>query len=460
MRFGGELDAAYRQALRHQESGQHAQALILLVAILQKYPDAADILVRQGVSQWSLRRFEEALASFERAAMIEPGNVDAHYSKGAVLHSLHRFEAALKSYDRALSLRPDLVLALNNKAVVLRDLRRVPEAIAHYDKAIAIQPGNPAFLVGKAFCLMLLGDFAQGLPLLEWRKAFVTAVGDAPAQSPFWMGEDLQGKSLLIRAEQGLGDTIQFCRYALIARARGAKVFLGVQDNLVRLLQSLDPDIAVLGPQKPFPVCDYKTMLLTMPLRSGTTPATIPAAVPYLFAEAVRTEQWRHRLAGHGFRIGIAWQGERTWQGVEKPEDIGRSFPLRLYRTLADIPGVRLISLQKNDGIEQLADLPPGMSVEVLDGLDDGPDAFLDTAAVMQTLDLVITSDTAIAHLAGALGRPVWLALRQVPDWRWRLEGDDTQWYPTMRLFRQEAPGDWAGVFARIAARLRAELGG
>ena len=145
---------------------------------------------------------------------------------------------------------------------------------------------------------------------------------------------------------------------------------------------------------------------------------------------------------------------------MEKPEDIGRSFPLRLYRTLADIPGVRLISLQKNDGIEQLADLPPGMSVEVLDGLDDGPDAFLDTAAVMQTLDLVITSDTAIAHLAGALGRPVWLALRQVPDWRWRLEGDDTQWYPTMRLFRQEAPGDWAGVFARIAARLRAELGG
>ena len=145
MRFGGELDAAYRQALRHQESGQHAQALILLVAILQKYPDAADILVRQGVSQWSLRRFEEALASFERAAMIEPGNVDAHYSKGAVLQSLHRFEAALKSYDRALSLRPDLVLALNNKAVVLRDLRRVPEAIAHYDKAIAIQPGNPAF---------------------------------------------------------------------------------------------------------------------------------------------------------------------------------------------------------------------------------------------------------------------------------------------------------------------------
>jgi tetratricopeptide (TPR) repeat protein len=459
MDFGGELDAAYRQALRHQDGGRHAEALALFDTILRKHSDAADILVRRGVSQWALRRFDEALASFERAALIEPGNVDAHYSKGTVLQSLHRRDEALQSYDRALRLRPDLVLALNNKAVVLRDLKRVPEAIAHYDKALAIQPNNPAFLVGKAFCLMLLGDFARGLPLLEWRKAFVTAVGDAPAQGAFWLGENLEGKSLLIRSEQGLGDTIQFCRYALVAKARGAKVVLGVQDNLVRLLQSLDPDVTVLGGQKPFPVCDYKTMLLTMPLRSATTPTTIPAMVPYLFAEPARAEDWRQKLAGPGFKVGIAWQGERRWQGVDKPEDIGRSFPLLLFQPVADIPSVRLISLQKNDGTEQLADLPVGMKVEMLDALDDGADAFLDTAAVMQNLDLIITSDTAIAHLAGALGRPVWLALRHVPDWRWKLEGDDTQWYPTMHLFRQNVSGDWTEVFARIAARLRSQLG-
>jgi hypothetical protein len=460
MDFSGGNDAAYRQALRHQDDGRHVEALTLFDALLQQHPDAAGILVRRGVSQWSLRRMDEALASFEQAALVEPGNVDAHYSEGAVLQALHRLDAALRSYDRALALRPDLLLALNNKAMVLRDLGRVPEAVAHYDKALAIQPGNPAFLVGKGFCLMLLGDFAQGLPLLEWRKAFVTAVGDAPAQTPFWLGEKLHGKSLLIRAEQGLGDTIQFCRYALVAKALGAKVVLGVQDNLVRLLQSLDPEIAILGTQRPFPVCDYNTMLLTMPLRAGTTPSTIPASGPYLFAEAERVDRWRQRLTGPGFKIGIAWQGERTWQGVEKPEDVGRSFPLCFYRPVADIPGVRLISLQKNDGVEQLADLPADMKVETLAGLDAGTDAFLDTAAVMQNLDLVITSDTAIAHLAGALGRPVWLALRHVPDWRWRLEGDQTPWYPTMRLFRQAAPGAWADVFARIAAQLRAELGG
>jgi hypothetical protein len=258
---------------------------------------------------------------------------------------------------------------------------------------------------------------------------------------------------LLIQAEQGLGDTIQFCRFACLAQAQGAQVVLQVQDRLTRLMETLPSPIAVIGETSPVPTCNYHEMLLSLPLRFESA---IPESAPYLSAEPTRLRYWRDRLGREGFKIGISWQGEKMWEGLEKPEDATRSFSVALFQGICSIPGVRLISLQKNHGVEQLDNLPDGMTIESLgERFDAGPYSFLDTAAVMESLDLVISADTAIAHLAGALGRPIWLALKCAADWRWLLNRDDSPWYPSMRIFRQTAPGDWAGLFARMEASLR-----
>jgi len=241
----------------------------------------------------------------------------------------------------------------------------------------------------------------------------------------------------------------------------GAQVILAVQDPLVRLITSLSPDITVTGWTSVPNQFDRHISLLSMPLCFGTVTETIPADVPYLHAQLERIHHWRQRIGGEGFKVGIAWQGN-----INSPADAGRSFPLAALVELAAIPGVRLISLQKNEGIEQLDSLSSHIQVETLGrDFDAGSDAFLDTAAAMESLDLVITPDSAIAHLAGALGRPVWVALKFVPDWRWQLHRSDSPWYPTMRLFRQHTRGQWRSVFAtmneelREAARLKLPLG-
>jgi hypothetical protein len=270
---------------------------------------------------------------------------------------------------------------------------------------------------------------------------------------PAWTGkESLDGKILFIYPEQGLGDTIQFCRYAELAEARGAKVILSVQDPLVRLMRQLGPTIGIVGQDAAPPDFDYHVALMSLPWAFRTDWNTFPARIPYLRAEPERVGKWRRIIGNGGFKVGICWQGNRRGQ-----VDAGRSFPVRQFECLAGLPGVRLISLQKNDGAGQLLDLPAGMTVETLgDDFDSGGDAFVDTAAAMENLDLVITSDTAIAHLAGALGRPTWIALKHVGDWRWFLDRSDSPWYPTVRLFRQSQRGDWAGVFSEIERQLAA----
>jgi hypothetical protein len=295
---------------------------------------------------------------------------------------------------------------------------------------------------------MLLQRFDEAWPLYEARHQ-LTPLAKMPERTARWTGaQDIKDKTLLLHAEQGLGDTIQFCRYALMATARGARVILMVQDALVALLRDLGPGITVMGFSAPPPETDFHCPLLSLPAAFGTTEQTIPAYAAYLRAEPARVARWASRIGQDGLKLGI------NWQGAVSKIDAGRSLPLRQFAPLAAVPGIRLISLQKNAGAEQLRDA--GLPVETLgEDFDVGPDAFLDTAAVMQSLDLIVTSDTAIAHLAGALGRPTWVALKAVPDWRWQLEGARSPWYPSMRLFRQDAPGDWPGVFAAMAAGLR-----
>jgi hypothetical protein len=254
----------------------------------------------------------------------------------------------------------------------------------------------------------------------------------------------------LLYAEQGLGDTLQFCRYAPLVAAKGFNVILCVQAALRRLLSTLHAPLTIIGDEEPLPKHDWQCPLMSLPLVFGTELRNIPSTVPYLTAEPERVARWRRLLGADGFKVGLCWQGRRA------SIDIGRSFPLALLEPVARLPSVRLISLQKGVGLEQLQALPKGMTVaEPPDSWDEDV-PFLDSAAILQSVDLLITSDTSIAHLAGALGRPAWVLLRDAPDWRWLLERSDTPWYPTLRLFRQEAAGDFVGVVRRVAIELAA----
>jgi tetratricopeptide (TPR) repeat protein len=450
------LNSGYAAA--HNNRGNALRALNRLAEALESYdkaialkPDYVEAYYNRGIVLANLGRREEAVASYDSAILLRPDYAEAHNNKGNALRDLDRLEEALASYDRALSIRSDHLEALNNRGVALRYLQRPVEALESFDTALKRAPQFADAHWNRGLCLLQLQKFEEGWREYEWRmrRADPNVPRDLPA--PLWNGEDIAEKSLLVVAEQGLGDTIEFCRYAILARDAGARVTLSVQDKLVRLIASLDPELATVGAAIPASSFDYCALLLSLPRIFATGTREFPAHLPYLKAEPEKAAAWRDRIGQTGFKIGICWQGEKAGSA-----DIGRSFPLCLFRNLATIPGVRLISLQKNAGVEQLGDLPEGMTVEVLgDQFDAGPDAFIDSAAVMESLDLVITPDTALAHLAGALGKPVWVALKQVPDWRWFLERSDSPWYPTMRLFRQQSRGDWSGVFSEIEKEVR-----
>jgi tetratricopeptide (TPR) repeat protein len=435
-------------ALRHLD--RPAEALASYDKALAIRPDYFEALNNRGNALRDLKRPAEALESYDKALAIQPASPEALSNRGNALKDLGRPEDALVSCDRALAIRPDYAEALGNRGNALRDLGRPEEALASYDKAIAIRPGYAKAHFARSVVLLLCGEYAEGWRDYEWRWKGGTAEKIKPRSfaKPQWHGEDASGKTLLLHAEQGFGDTLQFCRYATLVGAK-ARVVLDVPRPLVRLCSSLAGVAHIIATGDLSPPFDLHCPLLSLPHAFGTTVETVPSNIPYLIPEASLVSGWRQRTGSSGFKIGICWQGN------PQNSDIGRSIPLRCYRPIAAIPGVRLISIQKLHGLEQLSTLPSGMTVETLGTeLDGGPDAFVDTAAVIASLDLIITCDTSIAHLAGALGRPVWVALKQVPDWRWMLHREDSPWYPTARLFRQHQGGEWDEVFERMAAEL------
>ena len=408
-------------------------------------PNSAIAHNNRGTALGTLQRSAEALASHDRALALDPDSAAAHNNRGTALGLLNRLEEGLESLDRAIALQPDLVQAYINRGNLLADLKRYDAASASFDHAIALDPDSADAHFGKSLALLVRGRFQEGWPIYEWRKRRVAPEAFHAQGRPAWSGkEDIAGKILFIEAEQGLGDTIQFCRYAPMAADLGAQVILTAQAVLVRLLESLDPRIEIVPATIVPAAFDYHIPLLSLPLAFGTEVTNIPATVPYLRAEPEQVARMRSRIGGTGFKIGICWQGSYI-AGT-------RSFAVRQLERIARLPGARLISLQKGAGIEQLGSLPDGMTVESLGG--NFPEDFVETAAAMEAMDLIITCDTSVAHLAGALGRPVWVALRYAADWRWLLERPDSPWYPGMRLFRQNALGDWPSVFAEIEAQL------
>jgi tetratricopeptide (TPR) repeat protein len=468
--------------------GQLEDALASYDEALRCHPDYGDAFINRGRVLDSLGRADEALASFDRALAVSPGSAIAranrlallarmgrrqealagldaaiaaqpdsalaYNDRGAVLNSLGELAPALADFDQAIALHPDFLKAHSNRAIILQALGAFAQSLAAFDHLIALDPASTDTRLDKGFLLLLLGRYAEGLPLYELRARPVPP-GLDPARA--WAGpsQDPAGKTVLVYPEQGLGDVILFSRYLLELSARGANVALLVPAAMMRLLRSLPVPVTLVAadamPQTP---PDFHAPLLSLPLLLGTRVETIAAPVPYLVAEPEKVAHWRARLGSHGFRIAIAWQG-RT-RGTNDPR---RSFPLAAMAPLAAVPGVRLIGLQRGEGSEELDRLPAGMTVERLGAdFDGGGDAFIDSAAVMECCDLVITPDTSIAHLAGALGRPVWTALKSVPEWRWLLERTDTPWYPTMTLYRQPRFGDWESVFAAMARDLEGKV--
>jgi tetratricopeptide (TPR) repeat protein len=498
----GRLDeavASFRQALRLKpdyasahynlagalrQQGQLGEAVASYREALRFRPDNADALTNLGNALTELARLDEAVLCYRDALRLRPGSAETHYNLAGALRQQDKLAEAVTNYQEALRLRPDHAEALNNLGTALREQGRLVEAVASYRQALRLRPTSAEALnnLGGALCALaqlpealtcfdealrlrpeyaeahtqramlrlLTGDFAEGWPEYEWRWRCQGTVRP-PFTRPRWDGSDVAGKTVLLWAEQGLGDTLQFVRYAARVKARGATVLLECPAALHPLLTHCPGIDRLLTADADRPAFDVHAPLMSLPGIFGTMLAEVPAPVPYLSADPRLVAHWRQDLqALGGLRVGVCWQGNPG-----HARDRQRSFPLSGLEPLARLPGVRLVSLQRGPGVEQVAALRGRLEVTELGaGLDQAAGPFMDTAAVMTNLDLVISCDTAGAHLAGALGVPVWLALAHAADWRWLVDREDSPWYPTMCLFRQPVPGDWAAVFERMAAAL------
>jgi tetratricopeptide (TPR) repeat protein len=420
--------------------------------VARLHPKNATALNRLGILQARRKDLAAAADSFRRAKEIRPDFAEAHTNLGNALKEQGNLDAAIACYRQAVRLAPTLAEGHNNLGLLLADLGQPEGAMACYNRALELRPDYRDARHNRALAWLLLGDYERGWPEYEWRWGS-TGLPARKINRPEWDGGPLGGKTILLHAEQGLGDTIQFVRYAPLVKARGGKVVFVCQPPLLRLLaQCLGVDrIARQG--DPLPPFDVHAPLLSLPRLFGTAAQSIPANVPYLQADPVLVDRWHQRLAPlPGLKVGIAWQGSTRFR-----LDQYRSVPLKRFAPLARVPGVTLVSLQKGHGSDQAPKAP--FPVVTLDDLDEQSGPFMDTAAVMKNLDLVVTADTAQAHLAGALAVPCWVALPAAADWRWLVGREDSPWYPTLRLFRALRAADWGPVFERMARELRAQVG-
>lgn len=389
---------------------------------------------------------EQAVAAFERAIQINPAFAEAYYNLGDTLRECGRLPEAADCFQEALRLKPDFAAAYNNLGGICRDIGRRQEAGENFQRALQYAPELKEAHVNWAYHLLQQGLFRQGWEELEWRLTYPGHQVHS-IKKPLWDRGEKSNQRILVLSEQGIGDTIQFARYAMLLGQSDARVIFACQRALLPLFRDL-PVESVVATDEPLSPFDAYVPLLSLPRLFHTTLTTIPATVPYLSARPELVREWGRKFARViGFRVGINWCGSGAFSF--------RDIPLTSFAALSEVSGVRLISLQVGPGHNQLG----GISFPLVDlgaDLDQQSGAFVDTAAVMMNLDLVVTSDTSVAHLAGALGVPVWLVLPVASDWRWLLDRDDSPWYPTMRLFRQANFGQWGEVFGRVAQALLA----
>jgi Flp pilus assembly protein TadD len=446
-----DVEAYYNLGLAFQGLRRFNAAIACYHRALELNPSFAEAWNNLGNVFKKQQKLDSAVACYRRTIELRPNDAQPHSNLGHALQELGNLDEAVSYCRRAIKLNPELADAHVNLGQALQKLGELVEAEKHFSKALELDSGCAEAHLNQSMLKLLKGDFERGWTEYEWRWK----TGQVPVRQfpqPRWNGESLAENTIMIRAEQGLGDAIQFIRYANAVKALGGTVVVECQKSLVKLLANCPGIDRLVGQGDELPPFDFHAPLLSLPGVFKTTLDTIPAKVPYVFADPALVDEWREKLSGiDGFRIGINWHG-RGGQGSFRLRDI----PLDHFAALTNIRGVRLISLQKGDGREELKGAAGRLPiVDLGEDVDGAHGPFLDTAAIMKNVDLVITSDTAIPHLAGALGVPVWLALPSVADWRWLLERSDSPWYPTMRLFRQKKAGDWAGVFEEIVAALR-----
>ncbi len=446
--------AWYNRGNALRELGRLEEALASFDKSVALRPDDAVAWYDRGNTQAAMRRPADAVASLDRAIALNPDYVEAYCNRGSALLGLLRYDDAIANFDRAIMLRPEQARLYCNRGNALADSGRSEAALADFDKTVALLPDDTDGHWSKSLCLLRLGCFEQGWRLYEWRKKLAAPVGARSYARPIWTGEqDIAGKVLFVHAEQGLGDTLQFCRYATLAAEAGARVILEVQSSLVELMASLRGVAEVIAEGDSIPDFDLHCPIMSLPLAFNTRLETVPGNVPYLHADSGRAAFWRDRLSGlEGRRVGLVWAGgKRVSDAAASAMDRRRSLPLAAFAPFATVPGCVFVSLQLGPPAHEAASPPPGMLLHDFTG---EVASFADTAALIENLDLVIGVDTSTPHLAAAMGKPVWLLNRFDTCWRWLLNRNDSPWYPTMTLFRQERPGDWDGVIQRITGEL------
>lgn len=443
------IERALAAAQTHFIAGHLAKAESLLLGVLTTVPDCIEAL--EGLAFVTAKKGENqrALEALERITAIRPQLAEAHYGKGCLLGVMGRYDDEMAAYRAAIALKPNFTQAYINLGVALRDLHRFDEALQQFGLAIGTDPNYAGARTNRGQTNLLLGNFDPGWREYEWRWLDGgTSHGFDPGK--LWTGDQpIAGKTVLAHFEQGLGDTLQFVRYVNCLVDAGARVLLRVQNALLPLLRDCTGAAEVIGENAPVPDFDLHCPLLSLPFAFRTDAANIPAALPYLRADPEKAAQWREVIGGATLRprVGIAWAGSRTHL-----DDRNRSIQLEELAPLLSVRA-QFVSLQKDVlGAESEA----MRKLEPLLDVSERLLTFADTAALISQLDLVISVDTSVAHLAGAIGIPVWIALPFTPDWRWQMNRTDSPWYPQARLFRQSERGNWKAVVEELRVALDA----
>jgi Flp pilus assembly protein TadD len=446
LKMASDIDQKLQLAVKHHQAGRFAEAEILYREVLKSQPTQPDALHLLGLLALGAGRGNDALDLVRRALLVNPKAAEYYSHLGVILLSLGRVDESISALRQAVNLSPKNVAALTNLAISLSDGGMHLEAKETYLKALAIDPDLPNARLSLGFVQLVTGDFENGWENYEWRTRCVGAVAPREFSQPRWDGTPLNGKTILIHAEQGCGDAIQFVRYIPRVAASGGRIVLQCRPELARLLQGF-PGVDQIVTGNELPSFDAECPLLSLPRVFGTRLNSIPAGAPYLKAGTAVADAWEKKLgdrADHP-RIGLAWAGRPTHSN-----DRNRSMTLSQLGPLGNLRGFTFYSLQKGQAALQ----PSPADLKLVDFTSELTD-FADTAALIACLDLVITVDTAVAHLAGAMGKSVWVLLPFAPDWRWLLKREDSLWYPTMRLFRQKKPNDWVRVVGEVVRELK-----
>jgi tetratricopeptide (TPR) repeat protein len=442
-------DAYFNCGLALKKLNQLDRAVASYDRAIASRPDFAEAYCNRGLALEELKQFDHAVASYDRAIAVKPDYAEAYSNRGNALQELAQLDAAISSYDRAIAIKPDLAVAHYNRGLALHELTRLDAAVASYDRAIAIRPDYAEAQWNKSLALLLGGNLDNGFELFEWRwKGSSLASTERNFAQPLWLGkESLAGKTILLHGEQGFGDVIQFCRYARLVADLGARVIMEVAKPLANLMKELAGVSELVIKGDALPQFDYQCPLLSLPLAFKTGLNSIPNAEKYLNVDTSKQAHWAGRLGEKTTRrVGVVWSGSTTHK-----KDHGRSILLANFMQLMPAD-YQYVSLQKE---VRGVDRPAIESHTNIRYFGEELNDFADTAALCDLMDVVISVDTSVAHLGGALGKQTWVLLPFSPDWRWLLDRDTSPWYPTARLFRQQKIGDWGGVMERVSQELQ-----